>query len=127
MLSAVANQALSQFAKHFKVEEQVQFLKKSKTGIAVGTPARLEALLDNGWSPALSKAAKIEGLLTCSAGALSIEYLKRIVVDASHIDQKKRGIMDMKDTMMPLARWLTRQEFKDRYAAEEKPLDLLFF
>ncbi|KAK2600728.1 hypothetical protein N8I77_010240 [Diaporthe amygdali] len=95
------------FAKHFKVEEQVQFLKKSKTGIAVGTPARLEALLDN--------------------GALSIEYLKRIVVDASHIDQKKRGIMDMKDTMMPLARWLTRQELKERYAAEEKPLDLLFF
>ncbi|KKY34959.1 hypothetical protein UCDDA912_g05049 [Diaporthe ampelina] len=95
------------FAKHFKVEEQVQFLKKSKTGIAVGTPARLEALLDN--------------------GALSIEYLKRIVVDASHIDQKKRGIMDMKDTMMPLARWLTRKEFKERYAAEEKPLDLLFF
>lgn len=38
----------NQFAKHFKVEEQVQFLKKSKTGIAVGTPARLEALLDNG-------------------------------------------------------------------------------
>lgn len=26
----------------------MQFLKKSKTGIAVGTPARLEALLDNG-------------------------------------------------------------------------------
>lgn len=66
-------------------------------------------------------------LLMCLAGALSIEYLKRIVVDASHIDQKKRGIMDMKDTMMPLARWLTRQEFKERYAAEEKPLDLLFF
>lgn len=49
------------------------------------------------------------------------------MVDASHIDQKKRGIMDMKDTMMPLARWLTRNEFKERYAAEEKPLDLLFF
>lgn len=63
----------------------------------------------------------------CLAGALLIEYLKRIVVDASHIDQKKRGIMDMKDTMMPLARWLTRKEFKERYAVEEKPLDLLFF
>lgn len=74
-----------------------------------------------------SKPAKNRGLLMCLAGALSIEYLKRIVVDASHIDQKKRGIMDMKDTMMPLARWLTRAEFKERYAAEEKPLDLLFF
>lgn len=105
----------------------MQFLKKSKTGIAVGTPARLEALLDNGESFPLSKAAKIQDVLMFLAGALSIEYLKRIVVDASHIDQKKRGIMDMKDTMMPLARWLTRSEFKGRYAAEEKPLDLLFF
>lgn len=39
---------VSQFAKHFKVEEQVRFLAKNKTGIAVGTPARLMDLLDNG-------------------------------------------------------------------------------
>lgn len=37
-----------QFAKHFKVAEQVEFLKKNRTGIAVGTPARLMDLLDNG-------------------------------------------------------------------------------
>lgn len=48
-------------------------------------------------------------------------------MDASHVDQKKRGIMDMKDTMMPLAKWLTRPEFKERYGADEKPLQLLFF
>lgn len=48
----------TQFAKHFKVEEQVQFLKKSKTGIAVGTPARLEALLDNGELLPLLQSAK---------------------------------------------------------------------
>jgi len=35
--------------------------------------------------------------------------------------------MDMKDTMMPLAQWLTRPEFKERYGAEEKPLQLLFY
>lgn len=79
--------------------------------------------------PSPHEASRNSGFANFSflAGALSIEYLKRIVVDASHIDQKKRGIMDMKDTMMPLARWLTRAEFKERYAAEEKPLDLLFF
>lgn len=38
----------SQFAKHFKVEEQVSFLKKSRTGIAVGTPQRLIDLIENG-------------------------------------------------------------------------------
>lgn len=56
-----------------------------------------------------------------------MQHLKRIVVDVSHIDQKKRGIMDMKDTMMPLAKWLTRKEFKERYGDPEKPLKLLFF
>ncbi|KAJ4386754.1 Protein cms1 [Gnomoniopsis smithogilvyi] len=95
------------FAKHFKVSEQVEFLKKNRTGIAIGTPARLINLLD--------------------CGALSVQHLKRIVIDASHIDQKKRGIMDMKDTMMPLAKWLSRKEFKDKYAAETNPVELLFF
>jgi protein CMS1 len=49
------------------------------------------------------------------------------VVDASHIDQKKRGVMDMGDTMLPLARWLSRKEFKERYTAEKKALALLFY
>lgn len=53
--------------------------------------------------------------------------LHRIVVDASHIDQKKRGIMDMKDTMMPLAQFLSRKEFQERYTDEDKKLSLLFF
>ena len=33
-----------------KVEEQVQFLQNHKTGICVGTPARLMDLIDNGKS-----------------------------------------------------------------------------
>lgn len=48
-------------------------------------------------------------------------------MDASYIDQKKRGVLDMKDTMMPLAKLLTRQEFKDRYVDADKPLALLFY
>ncbi|KAL6871318.1 U3-90S pre-ribosomal complex subunit domain-containing protein [Trichoderma novae-zelandiae] len=95
------------FAKHMKVEEQVALLQNKKIGIGVGTPARLMELIDN--------------------GSLSLDKLQRLVVDASHIDQKKRGIMDMKDTMMPLARFLARKEFKDRYADEKKPLALLFY
>lgn len=61
------------------------------------------------------------------AGSLSLDKLQRLVVDASHIDQKKRGVMDMKDTMMPLARFLARKEFKDRYGDKKKPLDLIFY
>lgn len=56
-----------------------------------------------------------------------MQHVKRIVVDASHIDQKKRGIMDMKDTMLPLSTWLSRKEFKDRYTAERNPIEVLFF
>jgi protein CMS1 len=65
--------------------------------------------------------------LLWSVGALSIKNLKRIVVDASHIDQKKRGVMDMKDTVVPLAQFIARKEFKERYAMEDEPLDLIFF
>ncbi|OTA98448.1 hypothetical protein M426DRAFT_69808 [Hypoxylon sp. CI-4A] len=95
------------FAKHIKMEESVQFLEKHRTGIAVGTPMRLGDLVDN--------------------SALKLDRLERLVVDASHIDQKKRGIMDMKETMVPLARWLARHEFKERYANPEKGLQLLFY
>ncbi|KAI0894395.1 U3-containing 90S pre-ribosomal complex subunit-domain containing protein [Annulohypoxylon nitens] len=89
------------FAKHIKVEESVQFLEKHRTGIAVGTPVRLSDLVEK--------------------SALKLDKLERLVVDASHIDQKKRGVMDMKETMLPLARWLARHEFK------EKGLKLLFY
>lgn len=33
----------------------------------------------------------------------------------------------MKDTMMPLAQFLCRKEFQDRYTDEEKPISLLFY
>ncbi|KAI1337123.1 U3-containing 90S pre-ribosomal complex subunit-domain containing protein [Xylariaceae sp. FL0016] len=95
------------FAKHIKLEESKQFLEKHRTGIAVGTPLRLEALVES--------------------GALKLDKLERLVVDASHIDQKKRGVMDMKETMIPLARWLARSDFKERYTAAEEPLQLLFY
>lgn len=60
-------------------------------------------------------------------GALKLDKLERLVVDASHIDQKKRGIMDMRETMIPLARWLSRTEFKEKYTNPERPLQLLFY
>ncbi|KAL5906511.1 Protein cms1 [Pyricularia oryzae] len=95
------------FAKHIKLEEAVSFLKNNSTGVAVGTPVRLMDLLDN--------------------GALSTKSLRRIVVDASHIDQKKRGVMDMRETAIPLARWLARPEFKERYVDDDNRLDLIFY
>jgi protein CMS1 len=50
--------------------------------------------------------------------------LERIVVDASNIDQKKRGIMDMKETQVPLVQLLARKDINE--AAGSK-VELLFF
>ncbi|KAK4130133.1 hypothetical protein BT67DRAFT_465209 [Trichocladium antarcticum] len=95
------------FAKHFKVEEQVAFLKKHRTGVAVGTPQRLIDLIEN--------------------DSLCLDSLKRLVVDASHIDQKKRGIVDMKETMLPLTKLLSRGDLKDRFTDEDRHIDLIFY
>lgn len=66
-------------------------------------------------------------LLIHGSGALSSARLERIVIDASHIDQKKRGIMDMKETHVPLVQLLTRTELRERYATGENRVELLFF
>jgi protein CMS1 len=41
-----------------------------------------------------------------------------VVLDASHIDQKSKGILELKDTHMPLMRLLALPALKDRYEAE---------
>ncbi|XP_014552637.1 hypothetical protein COCVIDRAFT_19316 [Bipolaris victoriae FI3] len=78
------------FAKHLKLADQVSQLKKSKIDYGVGTPDRLVALLED--------------------GALSTANLKRVVVDVSYIDQKKRGILDMKELHEALMKLLLRKE-----------------
>lgn len=62
-------------------------------------------------------------------GALNMEYLERIVIDASHIDKKKRGILDMKETQIPLVQLLAQKEIRERYESEDeaKKVELLFF
>jgi protein CMS1 len=60
-------------------------------------------------------------------GALNVDRLERIIIDASHIDQKKRGILEMRETQIPLTKWLGRSELKERYTAEKDKIDLLFY
>ena len=49
------------------------------------------------------------------------------MIDASFIDQKKRGILDMKETQMPLVQLLTRPQLKDRYSDAGSKIELLFY
>jgi protein CMS1 len=66
----------------------------------VGTPERLSALLDQ--------------------KALSTANLKQVVIDCSYIDQKKRGILDMKELHDPLIKLLLRKEFIGEYEAGDE-------
>ncbi|KAJ5124739.1 uncharacterized protein N7515_008564 [Penicillium bovifimosum] len=95
------------FAKHIKLEEAKQFLDRARSGIGAGTPTRISDLIES--------------------GNLKLDELERIVIDGSHIDQKQRGIFDMKDTHMPLLKLLTRPELRERYGSSKKSVKILVF
>ncbi|GAD92199.1 hypothetical protein AOR_1_206084 [Paecilomyces variotii No. 5] len=95
------------FAKHIKLEEAKQFCERARMGFGVGTPVRLSDLIDS--------------------GALKLTEVKRIVIDASHIDQKQRGIFDMKEIYLPLLKLLTKPELRERYGAKKDKIQILAF
>lgn len=78
-----------------------------RISVGVGTPQRINDLLDD--------------------GALSAKHLKRIILDASYIDQKKRGLLDMKDTLISTVKLLTRKDLRERYDDETLPTKMLFY
>ena len=53
--------------------------------------------------------------------------LERVVIDSSHIDQKKRGIFDMRETQQPLMLLLNRPELKNRYGGTSGNLEVLMY
>jgi len=67
------------FAKHFRLEQHVAYLKKTKIGSAVGTPGRIGKLLNE-------------------TDALTVSALSHIALDVSHKDAKKRGLLDIPET-----------------------------
>lgn len=77
-----------------------------RVDFGVGTPERLSALLEE--------------------KALSTANLKRVVIDVSYIDQKKRGILDMKELHEPLIKLLLRKEFLGEDKQEGSNLFLFY-
>ncbi|KJA27402.1 hypothetical protein HYPSUDRAFT_131565 [Hypholoma sublateritium FD-334 SS-4] len=67
------------FAKHFKLEEHVTYLKRTKIGAAVGTPGRLGKLLNE-------------------TDALNVSALSHIILDTTHKDAKMRTLLDIPET-----------------------------
>lgn len=95
------------FAKHIKFPEAVKMCNTMKMDIGVGTPHRISELLTH--------------------GALSSANLESIIVDMSHIDQKKRGILDMKDLYTALVDLLVRDEFKTSPSVWNNRIKVLFY
>jgi len=60
-------------------------------------------------------------------GALSSSRIERVIVDGSYIDQKKRGIFDMRETQQPLMHLLNRSELKDRYGTGSGEIQLIVY
>ncbi|KAF3188754.1 hypothetical protein TWF106_007243 [Orbilia oligospora] len=97
------------FAKHVKLSEHIEYSKKTRIGIAVGTPARLVDLIKD--------------------GALQIKYVQRVVLDVSYLDAKKRGLWDIKEVQDKLVELLAVEGVRRRLegGGEEDSRGLMFY
>ena len=67
-------------------------------------------------------------ILLTSIGALDLTATKRIVVDCSYMDKKKRCILDMRETEIPLVAFLNNSALKTRYGAKDADgVSILFY
>jgi protein CMS1 len=93
-------------AKHMKLKENVEYLAKTKVGIAVGTPARLKDLVDQ--------------------DAIKTTELKAVVIDASYLDEKKRGIADMAELFKAMLQLLHHKSIRSRLELDNGARILVF-
>ncbi|KAK6371371.1 Protein cms1 [Exophiala oligosperma] len=93
-------------AKHMKLQENVEYMQKNKVGIVIGTPARIMDVI--------------------AAGAIKPGSVRRIVVDGSYCDEKKRNIFGMRELFQPLQALLNLEAFRTRYSTQDR-LEILVF
>lgn len=92
--------------KHQKLKDNIDYLSKTKVGIAVSTPARLKDLVEQ--------------------KALHVDDLKAIVVDASYQDEKKRSLPDTPEVFKPLMDLLSNDNIKARLLLDNGAKLLVF-
>ncbi|GAA5969972.1 hypothetical protein JCM8115_001194 [Rhodotorula mucilaginosa] len=83
------------FAKHFKLSEHVEYLGKTHVGLAVGTPNRIEKLLNE-------------------TEAFHLTHLSHLILDVSHLDSKKRSLVDLLEARADLFKLLGSKPIMDR-------------
>lgn len=97
------------FGKHIKYKDAKEYVEKTAFGLAVGTAGRVEELItgkrvdqqqqqqqtqSNGDEEDEADEAQQSRQLQSSTGVLKLDCLKRIVLDASYQDGKKRGLLN---------------------------------
>src|SRR5436305_13422540 len=95
------------FGRHFKLSEHISYVQKTPINIAVGTPGRIRALIE------------------AEEGALKLEKLRYLIIDANFIDGKKRTIFDIPETVRDVFGILVHQEIKRRIADDK--LRIVFY
>jgi protein CMS1 len=78
--------------------EHIKYVKTTLINIAVGTPGR------------------IRGLVEAEDGALKLEKLRYLVIDANYTDGKKRTIFDIPETVKDTFAILAQSEVRKRIA-----------
>ena len=88
------------FARHFKLSEHIEYVKKTPINIAVGTPGRIVGLVE-------------------AEDALRLEKLRYLIIDANYIDSKKRTIFDIPETVRDTFAILIHPEIRKRITADK--------
>ena len=87
------------FAKHFKLEEHVKYLKRTKVGAAVGTPGRIGKLLCETGETILLFSLSLHPIpCAFDLDALSLSALTHIILDVTFRDAKNRTLLDLPET-----------------------------
>jgi protein CMS1 len=95
------------FSKHMKLQQNIDWAKKTKVGIAVGTPLRLKELVEN--------------------DAIKAGSVQRIVIDASYQNEKKCTIFDMADSFKPMLELLNIETVRSRLLNDNDRFQVLVF
>jgi protein CMS1 len=94
-------------AKHMKLSESVEYLRKAKVGIVVTTPRRLADLI--------------------SEDAVQVKHLRRIVIDGSNRNEKKQTIFDMKEIFLQLMDLFNHERLRPSLGMGAGMVELMVF
>jgi protein CMS1 len=87
------------FAKHFKLSQHVDYLKRTKVGAAVGTPGRLGKLLNESGTSHLPDSLLVRPIVNfCMTDALNVSAVSHIILDITHKDAKRRNLLEIPET-----------------------------